>query len=145
MGREVARTIGVYKDTINENIHRATEMKVTGERFKPRQRRMRKDNVQEAAYTYIQKWQHNDNNTRIDTKTWKEQKSMNPFTNEEQRCSRRVWFVMGAERNFKLFLESPEYEEFRLASPHFRSTFALARESPLGRAVLIQKQVGCST
>ncbi len=39
---------------------------------------------------------------------------MNPFTNEEQRCSRRVWSVMGAERNFKLFLESPEYEEFRI-------------------------------
>jgi hypothetical protein len=46
MGREVARTIGVYKDKINENIHRATEMKETGERFKPRQRKMRKDNVQ---------------------------------------------------------------------------------------------------
>jgi hypothetical protein len=38
---------------------------------------------------------------------------MNPFTNEEQRCSRRIWSVIGAERNFKLFLESQEYTDFK--------------------------------
>jgi hypothetical protein len=86
---------------------------------------MRKDNVQEAAYTYIQKWQHNDNNTRIDTNTWKEQKSMNPFTNEEQRCSRRVWSVIGAERNFKLFLESQEYTDFQNVTNDINGTIGL--------------------
>jgi hypothetical protein len=35
------------------------------------------------------------------------------FPDEVQRCSRRVWSVIGAERNFRLFLESPEYREFR--------------------------------
>jgi hypothetical protein len=113
LGREVSREIGVCKEKILQNIQNATEMKNRGERFKPRKRKIRKDNVQEAAYFYIQKWQHNGNYTRIDTNTWKEKKSVNPFTNEEHRCSWRVWSVMGAERNLKLFLESPEYEEFR--------------------------------
>jgi hypothetical protein len=113
MGRELSREIDVRPETINEYIRLASEMKERGERFKPKKRKMRKDNVQEASFTYIQKWQHNDLNTRIDTNTWKEYKSMNPFTNEEQHCSRRIWSVVGAERNFNLFLDSPEYAEFK--------------------------------
>jgi hypothetical protein len=91
MGSDVSRTLDVRRVTVNEYITYASAMKEKGERFKPMQRKMRKDNVQEASYTYIQRWQHNDDNTRIDTNTWKEQKSINPFTNEEQTCSRRVW------------------------------------------------------
>jgi hypothetical protein len=125
MGRKVTRAIGVKKDTIMESIQRATEMKEKGERFKPEKRKMRKDNVQEAAYTYIQKWQHSDENTRIDTNTWKEKKSINPFTNEEQRCPRRVWSVTGAERNFKIFKDSPEYQEFQRMTIDVKGTIGL--------------------
>jgi hypothetical protein len=74
---------------------------------------MRSDNIQEEAYSYIRKWQHNDQITRIDTNTWKVHKSINPFTNEEQQCSRRIWSVIGAERQFQLFINSQEYKEFQ--------------------------------
>jgi hypothetical protein len=91
MGRDLSREIDMRPETLNEYIRIVSEMKERGERFKPKKRKIRKDNVQEASYAYIQKWQHNDLNTRIDTNTWKEYISINPFKNEEQYCPRRIW------------------------------------------------------
>jgi hypothetical protein len=113
VGREVSKAIGVRIDTVAESIHAVYKMKEAGERFKPKQRKIRSDNVQQAAHMYIQRWQHSDESTRIDTNTWKVQKSINPFTNEEQWCSRRIWSVVGAERQLQLFRDSKEYEEFK--------------------------------
>jgi len=125
MGSEVARAIQVRRNTIFDSIQRALEMKEKGERFRPRGRKIRKDNIQEAAYTYIQKWQHSDENTRIDTNTWREQVSINPFTNEKQQCSRRVWSVTGAERNYELFKNSMEYKEFQNMTIDVNGTIGL--------------------
>lgn len=114
LGREFSKLIGVRLDNIIDSMHTAAKMKECGERFKPKQRKICSDNVQEMSYTSIQKRQHSDQNTRIDTNTWREQKSMNPFTNEEQCCARRIWSVIGSERQYQLFEDSPEYREFQM-------------------------------
>jgi hypothetical protein len=60
---EVSNAIGLRVHKVTEYIHARAHMKRAGEHFKPRKRKMRINDIQEEAYTYIQKWQHNDQTT----------------------------------------------------------------------------------
>jgi hypothetical protein len=72
VGRQLLRALDFRKETIMQSQQLASGMKERDERFSVIKRKIRRENVQESVYTYIRKWQHNDQNMRIDTNTWKE-------------------------------------------------------------------------
>lgn len=91
------------------------EMKSTGEKFKPKERKRRSDCYREEAFECVSDYIHSDEVSHIDTNGKKRMyKIKHPFTKVVDTHPGRVWNISGSiASRYQTFLQSQAYADFQ--------------------------------
>lgn len=112
---KMANRLGVNTTRIlNVSSRRAIQMKESGDKFRPQERKKRKDCYREEANKCISDYLHSDAVTHVDTRSKaRVYKIKNPHTKQVESHPARIWNASGSKSSrYQAFIESQAYSDF---------------------------------